>query len=1205
MNRLLDFLARALGLILGRQLWVLLGLAALVALIWLLGPLIAIDGYRPLQSDRLRLGLIAAMLTAWLMRVLYRTWRSANLNAQLLNRVREPAEGAATTADPHLEELRSRFGEAAERLKGARFAAQGGSGWGRWLERISRQYLYQLPWYLFIGAPGSGKTTALVNSGLDFPLADQFGKAAIRGVGGTRNCDWWFTNEAVLIDTAGRYTLQESHREQDQKEWLGFVELLKKYRARQPINGVMLTVSTADLLSTDEQERTQHAVRLRQRLQELRAQLGIQFPVYVLVTKIDLLSGFTEYFARFGREERSQVWGMTFPLEAVRASDFDLRRAFADEYRLLLERLYAGLPERLQGEQDPLQRELAYLLPQEFAGLQAVLERFLEQVFVESRFEANALPRGVYFTSGTQEGTVFDRVMGGIKRLLQLGGGAHLPQVGEPGRSFFLRRLMQDVIFQEAALAGRNERWQRRQAWLRRAGHALVGIGVLALGLAWFNSYRHNLRHVEEVLARVPAVAERIAGIKVDDRAPIGALMPVLDQLASLHASSRFDVDDPPLDHRFGLFQGDKLRAAADGAYARALEDVLLPHLARRLEDGLRQARPDDVEYAYGALKAYLMLYEAQHYDADYLQAWLSFDIERGPEGRLAHDQREALRRHLARLLGGRAVSSPYARDDALVAQARGRLLGHGFGERSYGSLKRALRHDERLTDFNVAEVVGPQATLVFLRVSGASLGNGGVPGLFTYRGYWEVFAPRIEDDLGARSREESWVLGLPELEHIDPQTLAKWVREVKRLYFDDYIREWEGYLADLRLRSGADLAQNIQIARALSAADSPLVRLMSAAAQETTLLREGEDERRPAAEQARGRVGAAREALESLFGRPESNADPRPSAAERPERVVDERFAALRHFTRPGEKGEPAPIQSVRDTLNELYIHLIATDTALRDGQTPPGDGVLNKVRADAGRLPLPFRNMLNELARVSDGNVSRVVHRQLGQNVAANVGDFCRQAVDGRYPLAHGSARDISPNDFAQLFAPAGLMDEFFQKNLAGLVDTSVRPWRFKGEAGGRAAYLQSFERAAVIRDVYFAGGGRTPSIRIELKPLRMDAGIAQIFFDIDGQTLRYAHGPQVPVQVQWPGPGGGNRVRLEASGPDGTSKVLLSEGPWALHRLFDGAALAPGGAPEQMIATFDIGGAKAVFQVTADGVRNPFRLAQLESFSCPRRS
>ncbi len=96
---------------------------------------------------------------------------------------------------------------------------------------VGQRYLYELPWYVIIGAPGSGKTTALLNSGLEFPLAASMGDAAIRGVGGTRNCDWWFTTEAVLIDTAGRYTTQDSEREIDRKAWSGFLDLIKKSRS--------------------------------------------------------------------------------------------------------------------------------------------------------------------------------------------------------------------------------------------------------------------------------------------------------------------------------------------------------------------------------------------------------------------------------------------------------------------------------------------------------------------------------------------------------------------------------------------------------------------------------------------------------------------------------------------------------------------------------------------------------------------------------------------------------------------------------------------------------------------------------------------------------------------------------------------------------------------------------------------------------------
>jgi type VI secretion system protein ImpL len=65
---------------------------------------------------------------------------------------------------------------------------------------------------------------------------------------------------------------------------------------------VLLTVSVAELLSQSAAERLLHVSMLKQRLEELRGTLRIQFPVYVLVTKIDLLAGFMEYFESLTRE---------------------------------------------------------------------------------------------------------------------------------------------------------------------------------------------------------------------------------------------------------------------------------------------------------------------------------------------------------------------------------------------------------------------------------------------------------------------------------------------------------------------------------------------------------------------------------------------------------------------------------------------------------------------------------------------------------------------------------------------------------------------------------------------------------------------------------------------------------------------------------------------------------------------------------------
>ncbi|HCW16435.1 MAG TPA: type VI secretion system membrane subunit TssM, partial [Achromobacter sp.] len=308
--------------------------------------------------------------------------------------------------------------------------------------------------------------------------------------------------DAVLLDTAGRYTTHESDPTGDEQEWRGFLGLLTKYRGRQPINGAMLTVSVEDLLSASDAERAQHAAVLRRRLQELREQLGIAFPVYVLVTKTDLLSGFEEYFASFSRDELAQVWGFTLPYARAQEPGFDLYEAFHEEYALLQRRLDDALPEVVAAEEDPSRRALAYMLPQQFAGLQAILGHFLSDVFATSKFEARVIPRGVYFTSGTQGGETFDQVTGHLKRYLRIEGAA-APASGVPGeaegRSYFLKNLLRDVIFREAGLAGRNLRWERRYRQLHWAGYGLVTAMFVALIAGWALSYRNNSAYVEEV----------------------------------------------------------------------------------------------------------------------------------------------------------------------------------------------------------------------------------------------------------------------------------------------------------------------------------------------------------------------------------------------------------------------------------------------------------------------------------------------------------------------------------------------------------------------------------------------------------------------------------------------------------------------------------------------------------------------------------
>jgi type VI secretion system protein ImpL len=305
--------------------------------------LLAIGDWRPLETGAAKAALVVVAVAMWLAWEWGRARAAQRESARLLDVLAAGDQGdSATRAAREISVLQQRFEEAARVLKEARF--QGPDG--------ERRYVHELPWYMFIGAPGSGKTTALVNSGLQFPLKGAGGDPSLGGVGGTRNCDWWFTDQAVLLDTAGRYTTQESDLEADSAAWLGFLGLLKRFRARSPHNGAIVTLSVSDLMLWSEDERRRYAWHVRARVAELYERLGVRFPIYLMVTKVDLLAGFMELFGELDAEVRARVWGTTFPLATDGFVMGSPGQRFAEEFRALEGRLYGEMLQRLQDERD-------------------------------------------------------------------------------------------------------------------------------------------------------------------------------------------------------------------------------------------------------------------------------------------------------------------------------------------------------------------------------------------------------------------------------------------------------------------------------------------------------------------------------------------------------------------------------------------------------------------------------------------------------------------------------------------------------------------------------------------------------------------------------------------------------------------------------------------------------------------------------------
>ena len=790
--------------------WVLsfVGVAIVALLVWFFGPLLAwLEGWVA------RLVIVLVLLIVW---------AAANLTLDLFRRRREQRlEKGVTETTANAEEqggseeaaaLRERMSTALGLLKKV---------------RGTRGYLYEQPWYVIIGPPGAGKTTALLNSGLKFPLAAEMGQGAVAGVGGTRLCDWWFTENAVLIDTAGRYTTQDSNAAVDRAGWDAFLEMLHRTRPRQPLNGVIVAIALSDVAAAPKNEQIAHARAVRRRIKELEERLNIRLPVYLMLTKSDLIAGFAEFFDDLDRERREQVWGVTFPFgKGATATPV---AQFPDELQLLVDRLNDRLFDRLQAEQSPDRRALIAGFPTQIASLAQPLQGFLTEAFGGSKLDPAPLLRGVYFASGTQEGSPIDRLTGVMMRAFGLDQRRAAALRPVQGRSYFLGQLVSRVIFGEAMLVSEPPSAHLRRLILRSASYAVVAL--LTLGVAgWLvlnkSASEREIGEMSAALDTYERIAKDTTFDPVND-ADLPRLLPLLDAARDLANATKAGT---PLLAGFDLSQTAKLRSGAAGVYRHALGYALLPRLVWRLEAQMRGyfTQPD---FLYEATRVYLMLGGQGPLDRALVKEWMTYDWQAQYSGPANIAVVADLQRHLDALLAEPLPA--VGLDDSLVAKARTTFSRVSLASRAYSRIKPSAAA-QSLPPWRPSEALGRAGGSVFTRASGKKLSDG-IPGFLTVDGFHKVLLPA----LSTATREvasESWVLGQKVPGNLDLAQQSEVANDVVKQYLEDYAKAWDGLLQDLEIAPLRSLNQASQDLYILASKQSPLKELLTAIARQLTL---------------------------------------------------------------------------------------------------------------------------------------------------------------------------------------------------------------------------------------------------------------------------------------------------------------------------------------------------------------------------------
>ncbi len=1147
------------------------GLSSIAALIFLAGPLVSIGGHHPLETligREIAILVVGAIFAA----VMSFHWQRRKKAAAKI------AEGITASDKPtdDTDVLKDRMKDALATLK----AASKGKG----------NFLYDLPWYVLIGPPGSGKTTALVNSGLKFPLAKGATPTAVAGIGGTRYCDWWFTEDAVLIDTAGRYTTQDSDAQLDKQSWLGFLDLLKKNRPRQPINGVMAAISLEDLMMLSSAEIKAQADAIRSRLLELHERLKIDFPVYTLFTKADLVAGFMEYFANLSDQDRRQVWGTTFQ------TDDKTRNMVAEvpaEFDALVERLNSSVTDRLQEEPTPSSRVLLYGFPPQVAGLKRQVYDFLNEIFEPTRYHANATLRGFYFTSGTQHGTPIDRLIGALEKSF---GAEHLAAQAYSGRgkSFFIADLILKVIIGEASWVSTDWRTVRRARIVKAALYSILALASITAAGGWWESYRRNrdlIADTQLAAAQFDQQAGPFAKETVIGDRDLHKIIPLLFKLRNLPAGYATRDLPTPLLAELGLSQRERLQSSAEQAYHVGLERLLRPRLMFRLEEVL-DANKTKPSYIYEALKVYLMIAGVERTDRELVLNWMRNDwADNLYEGASNAEGRKALEGELLAMFDLENGEQPLVEPNWELVESCRRILARlSIAERAYQLLKSQARQ-ATAPDWVAARHGGPDFETVFETTNGDSVESVVVPGFFTYAGFQNAFIdklPTIADQL----QRDSWVLGdAGKLGAITSQ-FDNLTRDLLALYNRDFVDAWKQSLEKLRIRPLNVGKPKYDALNAAAASTSPIRLLIESIRDETTLTRERKDQGKDTAKTAK------KDLAPSLVS----------GQAGVPGAEIEAEFKPF-HQAVEGE-GSRRLIDTVTGDLAAINntLQTVTLNSSQEQQATSAVRSQVAQFKTDATRMPSPFNTMLLQSANAFENTIADDTYRQIRDEFQKSVYGPCQGLAANRYPMERTARAEIGLADFGRLFGGNGYFDSFFKKYLETYADTSQREWKWRQDNPVAKLMsvesLRQFQRASRIKDAFFPTNGNVPSISLSITPpVLPDMGLTAKL-EINGMPISSSSQPNPPpVAIQWPGAGGKTAVSLvQDTQLPGTqpSEISGGTGQWALFRLLDKASKTP--RANSITASWIVGGREVPFQIGTGTVFNPLQLPALAEFKCP---
>jgi len=1123
---------------------------------------------------------LLVFVTVFVVRRVRAALRAQALERELLRMATAQASQVRPDRRPEILALREQMKAAIAGLKRTKLGGKGGSA-----------ALYALPWYAIVGPPAAGKTTALEKSGLSFTVPPGQSGAKIRGTAGTRNCDWWFSRDAILLDTAGRFATAE----EDQEEWFVFLDTIRKSRPDRPLDGLVVGVSIESLQAGDG-ERAELAAKIRARIDEVMSRLEMVLPVYVLFTKLDLVSGFVEFWGDLTKAERAQAWGATFDLDDARLAEPG--PAAQAEFDILSSVIHARMLERLGREAVSEVRGKILGFPLAFDELRGPVGHFIDELCRIDPYHDSPILRGFYFSSGTQTGVSMERVLSNMHRGFELRAapGADPKRAREP-QSYFITELFEKVIFPDRHLGIHSSARLRRrttQQILVAAAALLTTLIAVLPAMISFGRNRDLIADTENDLSRA----------RVLERSPsttAAAADLLLNRVVELESAAN-ELKIPGF---WGPRVAPELLQAAQISYLERLRAIVNGPLQADLTASVRdigslvRADAENFKSAYDDLKLYLMLTHPVHLDVAWASPKLTQVWVRAMGGGQTATNDGKLEAHCRRYLDALAANASWAwvGDASVIARAQGRLGSQPLDELRFGWLVDKAKDVPPIKPSKI--FFGPSAQYFSAR------DNVEVRGLYTAAGWEKVKAALASSD--AEFNLEPWVLGKESAVASDRTTDVTRLRE---LYFERYVRAWSDFIGALSVAASPDIKTADDELRVLTEANGPYIRLFRTISENTAL------DLDPVATSVTDKL---LEQGKNAAAKAVPGADA--GVKERSVSSVERYFAPLVEFSAGDpSKGKDAPPSGLSQYLAQLSTLEVAL-SQLAESKAEPDAAFAAELSRTAGavqrllsgldsRTRLLVEPLLMTPIRGSRAGVLKADDSALSDHWKAEVWETWNTKLASRFPFTE-TGGDASIAEFSDFFRPqSGLIWKFFDKELAERLERSGDKFVPKAAAVPTEflpAFLSCLNVAQEISDAVF---GTLPEAKVPFSINVHSAGgdVSQITLRIDGAATTYKNEAEHWQLAQWPGAGPTKGATLEVKA-SGFTDEIPREGDFGFFRLLLAGGIKQAGTGREptpiFAATWSLnrpGSPPVTIELKPSKATQPFARGFFARMKCP---